>query len=273
VRFVEDRYVLHVDLLDAATHTPVAADLTVRPVRDLYYPPFTLTAGSAFESGYVVPALRADVHGMLRLGNAHSTCLRLAGAVGYHDHNWGYWKEVYWDWGLASSPEFSLIYGRFHHPEVQKRADWSRAFLILSEAAPSDLWSAEASASARPQGDKGVSPYRPHSQGRAEERPGGFLALFRPDTLTFTGERVQAVPGGTVRVPETIRMDADNGSGERLTVTIRIREAVATLPKGIQKSSRVFLQMRGQYTVQGTVAGQEIRFTAEGFAETFREKE
>jgi len=92
--------------------------------------------------------------------------------------------------------------------------------------------------------------------------------------------------GGAVRVPEILRMEGDNGPGEHLKVTVQIHEAVATEPprRGVAESSSsasvtestkmpVFLQMRGRYTVQGTVAGREIQFTADGFAEAFREKE
>ena len=40
----------------------------------------------------------------------------LAGGTGYHDHNWGFWKGVSWQWGQAQQGDLSLIYGRVFPP-------------------------------------------------------------------------------------------------------------------------------------------------------------
>jgi hypothetical protein len=40
----------------------------------------------------------------------------LAGGTGYHDHNWGFWKGVTWQWGQAYHEDLSLIYGRIFPP-------------------------------------------------------------------------------------------------------------------------------------------------------------
>jgi hypothetical protein len=38
---------------------------------------------------------------------------------GYHDHNWGFWRDVRWQWGQVASDDVSFIYGRvFPPPEV-----------------------------------------------------------------------------------------------------------------------------------------------------------
>ena len=39
-----------------------------------------------------------------------------AGGTGYHDHNWGFWKGVSWQWGQAQQGDLSLIYGRVFPP-------------------------------------------------------------------------------------------------------------------------------------------------------------
>jgi len=40
----------------------------------------------------------------------------LAGGAGYHDHNWGFWRGVSWQWGQAQQGDLSLIYGRVFPP-------------------------------------------------------------------------------------------------------------------------------------------------------------
>jgi hypothetical protein len=40
----------------------------------------------------------------------------LAGGTGYHDHNWGFWKGVSWQWGQAQQGDLSIIYGRVFPP-------------------------------------------------------------------------------------------------------------------------------------------------------------
>ena len=36
--------------------------------------------------------------------------------TGYHDHNWGFWKGVSWQWGQMQQGDLSLIYGRVFPP-------------------------------------------------------------------------------------------------------------------------------------------------------------
>ena len=53
----------------------------------------------AFLSGYVVPALAAAASGPdLRRGPAAPWS---RDAPAYHDHNWGVWRDVTWEWGAA----------------------------------------------------------------------------------------------------------------------------------------------------------------------------
>jgi hypothetical protein len=81
-------------------------DLRFTPARHRYFPP-TDVGGSALVSGYVAPALYAAAEGTVCLPR----CQRVRGAQGYHDHNWGVWQGVSWEWGSASNEELSLIYG------------------------------------------------------------------------------------------------------------------------------------------------------------------
>jgi hypothetical protein len=37
--------------------------------------------------------------------------LSFANGTGYHDHNWGFWQGVSWQWGQAQQGDLSLLYG------------------------------------------------------------------------------------------------------------------------------------------------------------------
>jgi hypothetical protein len=45
-----------------------------------------------------------------------SDTLSLDGGTGYHDHNWGFWEGVSWQWGQVQHGDLSLIYGRVFPP-------------------------------------------------------------------------------------------------------------------------------------------------------------
>jgi hypothetical protein len=81
-------------------------DLRVTPAPRRYFPPTDL-GGAALVSGYVAPALFARAEGTVCLPR----CEAVRGAQAYHDHNWGVWRNVSWEWGSASGEEMSLLYG------------------------------------------------------------------------------------------------------------------------------------------------------------------
>jgi hypothetical protein len=55
----------------------------------------------------VVPALYATARGTVCLPD----CEEIEGRPAYHDHNWGVWRDVSWEWGTASNERLSLLYG------------------------------------------------------------------------------------------------------------------------------------------------------------------
>ena len=233
VRFDGESYRIRVAFADSVTKTPVRADLSLRPTPDLYYPPFTMRAGGGFESGYVVPALHAEVDGEISVGSRR---IALRRAHGYHDHNWGYWAAVHWDWGAASDGNYAVLYGAIHHPQLQ-REGLARNFLFLSQA-------------------------------RQGAQRGGLLGMFQPEVIEYTyrplGLRLQ-----TIQVPRTIRLRARSDNGDMLNVTVDVADVIAT-PNALPSiPDLVFLQMRGNYHVAGRVANQQVDFHASGFSETF----
>ncbi len=83
-------------------------DLTVTPAPHRYFPPIELNEDGGFRSGYAVPALRAGATGRLCVGGR---CRWLASAPAYHDHNWGVWRDVTWEWGAGQGTRYDLLYG------------------------------------------------------------------------------------------------------------------------------------------------------------------
>jgi hypothetical protein len=88
-------------------------DLRIRPSRRRYFPPTDL-GGTELISGYVVPALHAVASGTVCL----PSCEEVSGAQAYHDHNWGVWRDVSWEWGTASDDRLSLLYGAVRGPDT-----------------------------------------------------------------------------------------------------------------------------------------------------------
>lgn len=82
-------------------------EMNVVPARHRYFPPVE-TREESFVSGYVVPALSAKAAGRICVGNR---CRTYSSAPAYHDHNWGVWRGVTWEWGTGTGDQFNLLYG------------------------------------------------------------------------------------------------------------------------------------------------------------------
>lgn len=108
-------------------HLPgVDGELTLDPARGRSLPPAELHGARGWVSGYVVPVLSGSLSGTLTLADGE---LRLDGASGYHDHNWGFWRDVRWQWGQVSGGGLSFLYGRVFPPADVAAADRIPGFL------------------------------------------------------------------------------------------------------------------------------------------------
>jgi hypothetical protein len=85
--------------------------LEARPGRSL--PPASIRGAGGWVSGYVVPVLAGTMRGTLRVGAERLT---IDEAAGYHDHNWGFWEGVSWQWGQVAHDDLSIVYGRVFPP-------------------------------------------------------------------------------------------------------------------------------------------------------------
>lgn len=125
VRQRDGRYTLHAEADGEGRR--VRLDLTLEPAPNRYFPPVELR-DDEFLSGYVVPALAATASGRACVADR---CQVIREAAAYHDHNWGVWRDVTWEWGSATGDHVSLLYGGVYGPE---RSATSPFFLALADS-------------------------------------------------------------------------------------------------------------------------------------------
>ena len=106
------RYRIRLDLTNT-NGTHVRGDLSLLAVPGQLVPPIEITGLEGWVTGYVVPVMRGQLSGSLEVDGTH---ISLDGGTGYHDHNWGFWQGVSWQWGQAQHEGLSLIYGRVFPP-------------------------------------------------------------------------------------------------------------------------------------------------------------
>ena len=233
----DGRYAVRAIAREEGRGTPLTLSLEVAPMPRVDFPGATLVSGD-FTSGYAVPGLRAEATGTLCIAAA---CIRYDRAQAYHDHNWGGWQGVSWDWGAARAGEYTLLYGRVA-PE-DSAGNRSPLFVYLTDGQ-------------------------------------GFLALFRPREISTQDDRIVATTDGPLRVPATAEL-VDIRGGDTLRLTLAIDDAVATdtragrVERGEGEVRRAlrrpwFVQMAGTATVAGRVRGRPLAGTGRGFFETYR---
>ncbi len=185
-------------------------------------PPIEISGINGWRTGYVVPVMTGALDGTLDAGGA---VVSLRGGTGYHDHNWGFWEGVSWQWGQGQSGNLSFLYGRVFAPP---------------EAADPD-------------------------------RIPGFVGILGPDGPLGYATDVRITEQND-RSDRPIRISI-TGRSASLDVAAQfdVGSAVTTRSQAGPLANRIdFLQLRGQYTVNGTAGDRAIQFTAPGAAETFR---
>jgi hypothetical protein len=232
----DGRYAVHAVAREDGGDETLTADLVVSPAPGAYFPGASLGSGD-FVSGYAVAALRADASGSICVARR---CERYDAAQAYHDHNWGVWSGVTWEWGAARAGDFTILYGRVNPPD---RLDVdSPLFLFLVDSL-------------------------------------GFRSLFRPATVTYAEGRTTIVDGRTVRVPARAVL-ADARGVDTLRVDLEIEDATATdmrrsaiergEPGQALMRTPYFVQMKGIARISGRVGGKVVQGEGRGFFETYR---
>ena len=112
VRLDGMRYRIHLDVEDAHGKKAVG-DLSLEATAGRLVPPIEITGAQGWRTGYVVPVMSGALDGAIEIAGSR---LSLEGGRGYHDHNWGFWQGVSWQWGQAQQGDLSVIYGRVFPP-------------------------------------------------------------------------------------------------------------------------------------------------------------
>jgi hypothetical protein len=194
-----------------------------------------------FVSGYTVPALRATASGKLCVDG---TCEMVIDAQSYHDHNWGVWRGVTWDWGATRAGQYALLYGRVYPPDSSSAVPPVLVYLVDSL---------------------------------------GFRAVFRPKSISYVDGRTVTTKAGILRVPSSASF-ADVRGDDTLRVDLQIEDAIATDtrpgsqqregergdPLRTAKPHPFFIQMKGTARISGRLEGAPLTGSGTGFFETYR---
>jgi hypothetical protein len=213
--------------------------LRVHPAPYAYFPGVSM-GSNGFVSGYTVPALRASASGTVCVDGK---CEQLTDAQSYHDHNWGVWRGVTWDWGASRAGQYTFLYGRVYSPDSTASVPPVLVYLIDSL---------------------------------------GFRSVFRPKLITYEDNRVIQVGATKLRVPSSARFSDVRGD-DTLTVDIAVEDAIATDtrpkhvtagergdPLGTEKAHPFFIQMKGTARISGRIENVPLSGTGTGFFETYR---
>jgi hypothetical protein len=232
----DGRYAVRGTAREEGSRTPVSVDLVVTPAEGAYFPGANLTSGLV--SGYVVPALRADATGSICVASA---CTRYENAQAYHDHNWGVWRGVTWQWGASRAGAYTFLYGRVEASDTVATTPPLVVYLVDST---------------------------------------GFLALFRPRDITYVDGRTTLVNGVAIRTPSRAEMvDVRGDDTLRITITIEDASATDTRRPAVERGEGLgtreiprpyFVQMKGTATIAGRIRGTPLAGSGAGFFETYR---
>lgn len=218
---------------EEGTANGLTMNLTVRPMANAYFPGASI-GGGVLVSGYVVPALRADADVDVCIDGR---CEHLDAVPSYHDHNWGVWRGVEWEWGEARAGAYTLLYGRILSEGVAEQP----LFLYLVDSL----------------GFVGL--YRP----KTIEYVDGRSALAEGRTVRVPSRAViRDVRGIDAIVVELQIEDAAATDTRR-----------ANRQQTGGGSRRYFVQMKGRARISGRIAGRAISGAGEGFFETYRQEE
>jgi hypothetical protein len=105
------RYRIHLDVASAGGRR-VTGDLTIQGSPGRLVPPIEISGARGWVTGYVVPVMSGALTGAV---NVDGEPVAFDG-TGYHDHNWGFWQGVSWQWGQVQQGDLSFIYGRVFPP-------------------------------------------------------------------------------------------------------------------------------------------------------------
>jgi hypothetical protein len=223
-------YRVSVRASDEATGVPLTMDVVVAPAPGAFFPGAAI-GGTAVVSGYVVPGLRAAATGRMCVSGQ---CEALANVQSYHDHNWGIWRDVAWEWGEARAGDYTVLYGRIMTEGVADQP----LFLYLVDSL----------------GFVGL--FRPAT------------IDYVDDHVVTVGGRTIEVPGSAVMRDARgddeviLELDVEDAAASDLRQ--------GTSQKIGRTSRTIFVQMKGTARLSGRINGRSLSGSGQGFFETYR---
>jgi hypothetical protein len=206
----------------------VRIDLWLRPTPERYFPPIELR-DDEFVSGYVVPGLVATASGRICVG---ARCRSFLDVPAYHDHNWGIWRDVTWEWGAAQGSRLAVLYGGVYGPQ-RDAADGSSVrspfFLTVVDSL-------------------------------------GVMQVLRFDRIDYQGSR-STVGNGRFISPQEFDLVATREL-DTLRLSVKVVDALASEMR-TSGFRRGFLQMRGKFNLSGRLLGHAVADSGMGFFETY----
>ena len=209
------------------------------------------------ELNWLVASTKMTVNGTLSVdGQTYA----LDNKRGYHDHNWGYWSwgdDLGWDWGQVTQidsvsnesdvGEYSLSFGNI-----------TNASHTQSEFSVLNFW----------QGENITASFS------------GEELKIEHNNLTYVNETITVpyqgivLPAGSFPLPRETSIIASNATSpdtDTLEIGFNTEQSVP-LPVVIIDGSgnikyRVIWEMIGTYQVNGTIGGNPVSYTADGFME------
>jgi hypothetical protein len=233
----DGRYAIRARGKEEGGASTIDVNLVVAPAPGAYFPGAALSSGETI-SGYVVPGLRADATGSICIDGR---CDEYQRAQSYHDHNWGVWRGVTWEWGAARAGSYTLLYGRVQPADSTVASQPLFVYIVDSL---------------------------------------GFRALFRPREIRYEDTRTVLVDDETIRAPGRGTM-VDVRGDDTLRIDLEIEDATATDTRrpGVERGETLagrklakpyFVQMKGMMRIAGRLSGKPISGDGAGFFETYR---
>ena len=224
--------VYQIDASAAGRSGPVHLSFQLTPLARRYFPPVEFGGGGDFQSGYVVPALVARASGTL----CHAGhCTELSGAEAYHDHNWGVWRAVTWEWGAAHGDRLAVLYGGIRQSTEDSNAAAAPFFLAAFDSL-------------------------------------GLRQVLRFGAVDYTGRRPVVSTSGARPEQQVAAPAAFELTATRQQDTVRLAaDMLDALASRTAAASfgRYFVQMRGSFSLTGRLGGAGVSDSGRGFFETY----
>ena len=136
-------YRIQLDLADGRGRRATGT-LSLQASAGKMVPPIEIGGAGGWVTGYVVPVMSGPLSGDITVGGSETTRpaiagerISLDGGTGYHDHNWGFWERVSWQWGQVQDGDLSILFGRVFPPREAANPERMPGFVgVIGPAGP-----------------------------------------------------------------------------------------------------------------------------------------